>query len=365
MSLENFWFLIITVLFIGYFVLEGFDFGVGMLMPILGRTHTGGDAEVAPEAPEADPDTRRRVLLNTIGPVWDGNEVWLLTAGGALFAAFGGWYATMFTAFYLPLLLILVGLIVRVCAIEWRGKINDPRWRMWCDVGIGLGSWIPALLWGVAFANVVRGLPIDADAQYTGGFFNLLNPYGLLGGITTLLVFLTHGAVFLGMKTSGVLQRDAMDLARKLAIPTAVVAAVFLLWTQFAYGSGWTWLAVIIAALAAVVMVAATWVGREGIAFAATSIAITGTIATLFGSLFPDVLPSTTDDAYSLTIANTSSSHYTLTVMTWAAAFVTPVVIGYQAWSYWVFRKRISTDQIPAHTGLPSLRVGPKAESLK
>ena len=365
MSLENFWFLLIAVLFIGYFVLEGFDFGVGMLMPILGRRHTGGDAEVAPDAPEADPDTRRRVLLNTIGPVWDGNEVWLLTAGGALFAAFGGWYATMFTAFYLPLLIILVGLIARVCAIEWRGKINDPRWRMWCDVGIGLGSWIPALLWGVAFANVVRGLPIDADAQYTGGFFNLLNPYGLLGGVTTLLVFLTHGAVFLGMKTSGVLQRDAMDLAKKLAIPTAVVAAAFLLWTQFAYGSGWTWIAVIAAALAAVVMVAATWVGREGIAFAATSIAIVGTVATLFGSLFPDVLPSTTDDAFSLTIANTSSSHYTLTVMTWAAVFITPVVIGYQAWSYWVFRKRISTEHIPAHTGLPSLKVTSGVDSLK
>lgn len=365
MSLENFWFLIITVLFIGYFVLEGFDFGVGMLMPILGRTHTGGDAQVAPDAPEADPDTRRRVLLNTIGPVWDGNEVWLLTAGGALFAAFGGWYATMFTAFYLPLLIILVGLIVRVCAIEWRGKINDPRWRMWCDVGIGLGSWIPALLWGVAFANVVRGLPIDADAQYTGGFFNLLNPYALLGGATTLLAFLTHGAVFLGMKTTGVLQRDAMDLAAKLAIPTAVVAAVFLLWTQFSYGSGWTWIAVIAAALAAVGMVVATSLRREGLAFAATSVAIIGTVATLFGSLFPDVLPSTTDEAYNLTVANTSSSHYTLTIMTWAAAFITPVVIGYQAWSYWVFRQRISTAQIPAHTGLPSLKVNAGVDSRR
>lgn len=357
MSLPDFWFLIIAVLFIGYFVLEGFDFGVGMLMPIMGRTHTGGDSVVAADSVEADPDKRRRALLNTIGPVWDGNEVWLLTAGGALFAAFGGWYATMFTAFYLPLLLILVGLITRVCAIEWRGKINNPTWRAWADFGIGLGSWIPAILWGVAFANVVRGIPIDADAQYTGGFFNLLNPYALLGGLTTLLAFLTHGAVFLSLKTSGVLQQDAMTYAKRLAVPTLIVAAVFLLWTQFAYGNGWTWIPVLIAAVAAVVMVGATQVGREGIAFLATSIAIAGTVASLFAVLFPKVLPSSTNPAYDLTIANTSSSHYTLTIMTWAAVLITPVVIGYQAWSYWVFRQRISVEQIPDSIGLSSLRV--------
>ncbi|MGW0039186.1 cytochrome d ubiquinol oxidase subunit II [Gordonia sp. NPDC003376] len=358
MMLANFWFILVAVLFIGYFVLEGFDFGVGMLMPFLGRTHTGGDDRVAASDEVADPDKRRRVLLNTIGPVWDGNEVWLLTAGGALFAAFGGWYATMFTAFYLPLFLILIGLITRVVAIEWRGKVNDPRWRQWCDVGIGLGSWIPAILWGVAFANVVRGLPIDADHQYTAGFFNLLNPYALLGGLTTLLVFLTHGAIFLGLKTSGVLQQDAMKYAKLLAIPTLVVAAAFLLWTQFAYGNGWTWIPVLIAAVAAVVMVAATQVQREGIAFAATCIAIAGTVATLFSVLFPNVLPSTTNSAWNLTIDNTASSNYTLTVMTWAALIITPVVICYQGWTYWVFRKRISIEQIPKPAGLPSLRVG-------
>ncbi|RPA59958.1 cytochrome d ubiquinol oxidase subunit II [Gordonia oryzae] len=352
MSLENFWFIVVAVLFIGYFVLEGFDFGVGMLMPFLGASHTGGDEKVSDGDDAADPDKRRRALLNTIGPVWDGNEVWLLTAGGALFAAFGGWYATMFTAFYLPLFLILIGLITRVVAIEWRGKINDPRWRMWCDVGIGLGSWIPALLWGVAFANVVRGLPIDAAHQYTGGFFNLLNPYALLGGVTTLLAFLTHGAVFLGLKTSGVLAQDAMRYAKLLAIPTLVVAAAFLLWTQFAYGNGWTWIPVLIAAVAALVMVAATQVQREGIAFLATSIAIAGTVATLFSVLFPNVLPSNTDSAYNMTVANTASSHYTLTVMTIAALIMTPVVIAYQGWTYWVFRKRISVGQIPAPTGL-------------
>ncbi|MDL9945548.1 cytochrome d ubiquinol oxidase subunit II [Gordonia sp. ABSL11-1] len=357
MGLPEFWFLIIAVLFVGYFVLEGFDFGVGMLMPFLGSSHTGGDDQVAAGDVLADPDKRRRAILNTIGPVWDGNEVWLLTAGGALFAAFGGWYATMFTAFYLPLFLILVGLITRVCAIEWRGKINDPKWRTWADIGIGLGSWIPAILWGVAFANVIRGLPIDADAQYTAGFFNLLNPYALLGGATTLLAFLTHGAVFLALKTNGVLQQDSMKYASRLAIPTLVVAAAFLLWTQFAYGNGWTWIPVLIAAVAAVVMVLATRLKWEGIAFLATSVAIAGTVATLFSVLYPNVLPSTTNPAYNLTIDNTSSSHYTLTIMTWAALFITPVVIGYQAWSYWVFRKRISVDQIPEPSGLPSLRV--------
>lgn len=343
MGLPELWFIVIAFLFGGYFVLEGFDFGVGMLMPFLGRGHGDGD-------------TRRRVLLNTIGPVWDANEVWLLTAGGAMFAAFGGWYATMFSAFYFPLLLILVGLIVRVVSIEWRGKINDPRWRMWCDVGIGLGSWIPALLWGVAFANVIRGIPIDADHQYTGGFFNLLNPYALLGGLTTLLVFATHGAVFVSLKTTGAIRDDAARFAVRSSIATLVVAGTFLLWTQLAYGKPWTWVPVLIAAVAAATAVVATLRRAEGWAFAATTVAIAATVVTLFGSLYPNVLPSTTDPAFNLTIANTSSSDYTLTIMTWSAAFITPVVIAYQAWSYWVFRKRISAEQIPPSIGLPSLR---------
>ncbi|UEA60217.1 cytochrome d ubiquinol oxidase subunit II [Gordonia otitidis] len=354
--LGNLWFVIVAILFVGYFVLEGFDFGVGMLMPFLGRSHTGGDSKVSAKDDAADNDKRRRVLLNTIGPVWDGNEVWLLTAGGALFAAFGGWYATMFSALYLPLFLILVGLIARVVSIEWRGKINNPKWRQWCDFGIGLGSWIPAILWGVAFANVVRGLPIDERHQYTGGFFNLLNPYGLLGGLTTLLVFLTHGAIFLSIKTGGVLEEDAKRYAKTLAIPTLIVAAVFLLWTQFAYGNGWTWIPVLIAAVAAVVMVIATQAEREGIAFTANAIAIAGTVASLFACLFPNVLPSTTNAAWNLTVENTSSSDYTLTVMTIAAVIVTPIVIAYQAWTYWVFRKRLSVDQIPESIGLSSLK---------
>ena len=340
MGLPEFWFILIAVLFTGYFVLEGFDFGVGMLMGLIGR----GD------------DNKRRAILNTIGPVWDGNEVWLLTAGGAMFAAFGGWYATMFTAFYIPLLIILVALIVRVCAIEWRGKINDSQWRTVWDWCIAIGSWVPALLWGVAFANVVRGLPIDANAQFTGTFWGLLSPYARLGGLTTLLAFLTDGAVFLSLKTAGELRDESMVWASRLSIAMTAVAATFLLWTQFAYGKGWTWIPVLIAAVAAIATVAFTWTKREGLAFAATSIAIIMTIVTLFGCLYPAVLPSTTDPAYNLTIANTSSSHYTLVIMTWAAAFITPVVMLYQGWSYWVFRARISADAIPPSVGLPSLR---------
>ncbi|MCF8588453.1 cytochrome d ubiquinol oxidase subunit II [Gordonia liuliyuniae] len=341
MSLETFWFALVAVLFVMYFVLEGFDFGVGMLLPFLGR-HS-----------EPDGDKRRRVLLTAIGPVWDGNEVWLITGGGALFAAFGGWYATMFSAFYLPLLLILVGLIVRVVAIEWRGKINDRKWRMWCDVGIGLGSWLPAILWGVAFANVVRGIPIGADAQYTGGFFNLLNPYALLGGLTMVLVFITHGAVFLALKTTGDLRHDAQSVALRLAIPTTAVAAAFLLWTQLEYGEGWTWAVVAIAVVAAVVMVAGAYLRREGLAFGATCVAIAATVGLLFCVLFPNVLPSTTDLAFNLTVANTSSSHYTLVIMTWAAVIMTPIVLLYQGWTYWVFRQRLAVERIPEHGGLP------------
>ncbi|MDX5311162.1 MAG: cytochrome d ubiquinol oxidase subunit II [Rhodococcus sp. (in: high G+C Gram-positive bacteria)] len=340
MGLQEVWFVLIAVLFTGYFVLEGFDFGVGMLMPVLGR----GRTETA--------DTRRRVLLNTIGPVWDGNEVWLLTAGGAMFAAFPEWYATLFSGFYLPLLLILLGLIVRVVAIEYRGKIDDPTWRRRCDWGIVFGSWVPAVLWGVAFANIVRGVAIDENKQYIGGFFDLLNPYALLGGATTALVFALHGAVFIALKSADEVREDAVALAARLAVPAVVVAGAFVLWTQLAYGKTWTWLLVGAAAAALLAVVALTRAEREGWAFVFTTVAIVGTVVLLFGSLFPNVMPSTLGDTLSLTIENASSSPYTLKVMTWAAVIVTPVVLIYQGWTYWVFRQRISTKHIPKSIGL-------------
>ncbi|GAC57961.1 cytochrome bd-type menaquinol oxidase subunit II [Gordonia hirsuta DSM 44140 = NBRC 16056] len=337
-TLQIVWFVLIAVLFTGYFVLEGFDFGVGMLLPFLGKRS------------EPDGDKRRRLIINTIGPVWDGNEVWLLTAGGALFAAFGGWYATMFSGFYLPLFLILLALIVRVVAIEWRGKISDVKWRRWCDVGIGIGSWVPAILWGVAFANIVRGVPIefrDPNHVYTGGFWNLLNPYAIVGGLTTLVVFLTHGAIFIALKTKGQMRQDAVKTAASLSLAMLVIAGTFLVWTQLAYGKTWTWAIVAIGAAAALVVVYATNKEKEGLAFLGTAIAIVSTVVLLFGSLYPYVMPSTLGSDQGLTIVNSSSSEYTLMVMTWAAGLITPIVVMYQAWSYWVFRKRLSIEDVP------------------
>ncbi|WP_327143497.1 cytochrome d ubiquinol oxidase subunit II [Nocardia sp. NBC_01327] len=343
MSLPEFWFLLITVLFTGYFVLEGFDYGVGMLMPILGRGS----------------EVRKRVVLNTIGPVWDGNEVWLLTAGGALFAAFPEWYASLFSGFYLALLLILVGLIARACAIEWRSKIDDDRWRLGCDIGIGLGSWIPALAWGLAFANIVRGVKLNEHRQIGGNLLDLLNPYALLGGLTTLLLFLLHGALFIVLKTGNEVRDEAQALVRKLFVPTAVVVAAFGIWTQLAYGKGWTWIPLVLAVIGLLVAGFAATQGRDGWAFAGTALTIIGATVLLFGSLFPNVLPSTIDSAFSLSVdgrggtISASSTHYTLVVMSWVAVAMVPVVLIYQAWSYWVFRQRLTIEQIPAPIGLP------------
>ncbi|MEH3154448.1 MAG: cytochrome d ubiquinol oxidase subunit II [Gordonia paraffinivorans] len=354
MSLPEIWFLAIAVLFGGYFLLEGFDFGVGMLMPVLGRRR----GETAAEA-----DTRRRVVLNTIGPVWDGNEVWVITAVGAMFAAFPAWYAGMLSALYLPMLLVLVGLILRVVAIEWRGKIDDPRWRRWCDVGIGAGSWIPAFVWGLAFANLVRGLPIDGDGRFVGGIGDLFSPYALLGGVLTVVLFAVHGAVFLGLKTDGVMRVAATRMARRLAPPAAVVVAAFAGWTHLDHGNTLTVVAAVVcvAALIATSLVVASGHGmpsvrRETLAFATTAVSIVGLTVLLFGSLWPAVIPSTLDPAFSLTIADAASSAYTLRIISWASLVVLPVVIGYQAWTYWVFRQRISVQQIPASVGLPLRR---------
>ncbi|MFD0688647.1 cytochrome d ubiquinol oxidase subunit II [Actinomadura fibrosa] len=336
MELTTVWFTLIAVLWIGYFVLEGFDFGVGVLLPLLaprGAGHSGTD---------------RRVMINSIGPVWDGNEVWLLVAGGATFAAFPEWYATLFSGFYLPLLLILAALIVRGVAFEYRGKVDDPRWRRNWDRAIFWGSLLPAFLWGVAFANIVRGVPIDAGHQYTGTLLTLLNPYALLGGLTTLLVFTLHGAVFLALKTGGEIRYRARDLVSRAWAPVVLVAAAFLAWTQLSHGRPATWGTAAVAAVALCGGVAAALRGREGIAFTGTALAIAATTITLFGNLWPDVMPSSTSDAFSLTVHNAASSHYTLTVMTWVAVVFTPIVLAYQAWSYWVFRQRLTRETLGA-----------------
>jgi cytochrome d ubiquinol oxidase subunit II len=333
-ELSDVWFVLIAVLWTGYLVLEGFDFGVGMLVPVLGRD-----------------ETDRRVMINTIGPVWDGNEVWLLTAGGATFAAFPEWYASMFSGFYLALLLILLALIVRIVAFEWRGKIDDAAWRRRFDVALIVGSWVPAVLWGVAFGNLVRGVALDADHQYVGSFGDLLNPFALLGGATTALIFLTHGAVFLALKTDGDIRHRAARLAERGAVATLVVAGAFAVWTQVAYSVTWTWAATTLAAAALVGLVVATRLRREGWAFIASAVAIVGAVVLIFGSLYPDVMPAL-DPANSLTVDNASSTDYTLTIMTWVAAILTPFVLAYQGWTYWVFRKRLTAEHIPPHAGL-------------
>lgn len=345
MALGELWFVVMGGLFLGFFVLEGFDFGVGMLMGMFGRK--GDD----------DPERSRRAVLNTIGPVWDGNEVWLITAGGAMFAAFPDWYATMFSGLYLPLLAILLSMILRVVAIEWRGKIDDPGWRRWADIGIAVGSWVPAVLWGVAFAALVRGLPVDADKQLRTSIGDLVNGYTLLGGLTTAGLFLFHGAVFVALKTDGAVRENALRFAGRLALPVTVVLASFGLWTQLEYGKAWTWLVLVIAGMAQLAATLRVWRGtEEGWAFAYTTLTVAAVVVLLFGVLYPNLMPSTIDPAYSLTIDNAASSPYTLTIMSWAALIFAPLVLVYQGWTYWVFRQRISAERIPDPAGLTRRR---------
>jgi cytochrome d ubiquinol oxidase subunit II len=330
MELTTFWFILIAVLWTGYLVLEGFDFGVGMLMAVLAKDNK-----------------ERRVLLNTIGPVWDGNEVWLIVAGGATFAAFPEWYATLFSGFYIPLLLILLALIVRIIGIEFRSKRSEPWWTLRCDIAIVFGSVVPALLWGVALANIVRGVPIDADKEYVGGLLDLLNPYGLLGGLVTLSVFLVHGAFFVGLKTTGPIRERAIALGLRAGVVAAGLTALFVGWTAVREGTTQVWIiaALVLAAFAFGLLNALA--GNDGWAFLGTAFAIGLLVVMLFAALFPDVMVSSLDPAWSLTTTNAASTPYTLKIMTWVALAFTPIVVLYQSWSYWVFRRRIGVQHIP------------------
>ena len=330
MELTTVWFGLITILWVGYLVLEGFDFGVGILLPVLGRT-----------------ERERRVVINTIGPLWDGNEVWVLVAGGATFAAFPEWYATLFSGFYLALFLILVALIVRGVAFEFRSKRPEPSWRRGWDLAIFFGSLLPAILWGTALANIVGGVPIDANHEFTGSLLTLLNPYGLLGGLTTLALFVTHGAAFLALKTTGDIRVRANRLAGRVGLAAAVLAVAFLAWTQQKTGDPASATLSVLAAVALVGALLANRRGREGWAFAGTAVTIALAVVALFVALFPDVMPSTTNAAYSLTTTNASSTSYTLSIMTVVAVIFTPLVLLYQGWTYWVFRRRIGVNQIP------------------
>ncbi|WP_330174785.1 cytochrome d ubiquinol oxidase subunit II [Streptomyces sp. NBC_01498] len=329
MELHDVWFVLIAVLWTGYFFLEGFDFGIGVLTKLLARDRK-----------------ERRVLINTIGPVWDGNEVWLLSAGGATFAAFPEWYATLFSGFYLPLLLILICLIVRGVAFEYRAKRPEERWQRDWEHAIFWTSLLPAVLWGVAFGNIVRGVKIDADMEYVGGLTDLLNPYALLGGLVTLTLFTFHGAVFAALKTVGDIRVRARKLAFGLGLLTAVAVLGFLGWTQADSGDGVSLGALVVAVVALAGAVVAIRMGREGWSFALSGLTIVAAVAMLFLTLFPNVMPSSLDPAWSLTVTNASSTPYTLTIMTWCAGIATPLVVLYQGWTYWVFRKRIGTQHI-------------------
>jgi cytochrome bd ubiquinol oxidase subunit II len=330
MDLNTLWFVLIAVLFSGFFLLEGFDYGVGILLPWLGKD-----------------DEERRVLINAIGPFWDGNEVWLLTAGGAIFAAFPNWYATMFSGFYLALLLMLVALILRAVAFEFRSKDKRPAWRNFWDWMIFVGSLVPALLWGVAFGNILRGVPIDAEMQFRGNLITLLNPYALLTGLYGVVLMTLHGAVYLSLRVEGELSERVRGIAVKLWAP-AIVLLVLTVLASFVSTDMYTKSGVnpgILPIISSAALLSVFWLlrnRREGWAFVMTAATLVTTVATIFMTLFPRVLVSSTDPKFSLTIYSASSSPYTLTVMTVVALIFVPIVLLYQGWTYYVFRQRVS-----------------------
>lgn len=335
MELTTVWFCLIAVLWIGYFALEGFDFGVGMLLPFVPRD-----------------DAERGTLLRTIGPVWDGNEVWLVVAGGATFAAFPAWYATMFSGFYLALLLVLVFLIVRVVSFEWRSKSESPRWRTTWGWANTIGSFGAALVWGVGLANLVGGVPIDSDGHYAGTFWDLFSPYTVVAGIAVVALFAFHGATFLTLRTVGDVHDRAEHAARRLALPAVALGAVFVAWTVgVAMGRNDKDLfpPALPAAIALAALVLAPlflFRGRNGVAFAMTGLAIAAAVATLFTSLYPRVMVSSPDFGNSLTVGDAASSHYALTVMSVVALVFVPLVLLYQGWTYYVFRHRVGDEPV-------------------
>ena len=337
--LPTVWFIAIAVLWTGYLFLEGFDLGVGMLMKLFARDNT-----------------ERRVLLNTIGPVWDGNEVWLLTAAGATFAAFPLWYASLFSALYLPLLLVLVALIFRAVAFEYRGKVDTDRWRDTWDWAIAVGSFLAAFGVGATLALSTTGLPLNANGDREGGPFSWFSGYALLGGFAVAGFALLHALAFLALKTDGEVRHRARRWFVRLLPVLLVPMAGWALSVQLLSGELWTMAALVLAVVAAVAAWFLARKAHEGRAFLATGVFLLGGAASIFGAVFPVVLPSTIDPAFSLTVSNASSSDYTLGLMSIVACVGLPLVIAYQAWTYWVFRRRVSAAHIPeAHSFLPAI----------
>ncbi len=325
MAFVPFWFVLIAILWTGFFVLEGFDMGVGMLHEIIGKDEAG-----------------KRAVINTIGPLWDGNEVWLIVAGASMFAAFPGWYATLFSGFYLALLLLLAALIVRGVSFEYRGKSPAQRWRGNWSRLLVIASLLAPLLIGVALGDMLHGLPIGADHEYTGSFWDLLQPYGILTGVTLVAICVLHGSTFVALKTSGVLRDRARRLARRSAPVTGLLVIAFIAWTHVTAHGGAFLSPVEFLAIVAVLAAWALVRGHEGWAFGATTLTMALCIITIFVDLYPRVMVSSTNPAYSLTVHNTASTPYSLKVMTVIALVLLPVVLGYQAWTYHVFRRRIS-----------------------
>ena len=367
MTLSVLWFILIAVLWIGYLTLEGFGFGVGMIYKFVAKD-----------------ERERRALLGTIGPHWDGNEVWLLTAGGATFAAFPEWYGTLFSGAYLVLFLILLALIVRICAIEWRGKINSDTWRARWDWAHTISAWLPAILWGAAFANLVQGMQIEvvevasrkvvpvaealaaqkagtlipgASHEITGGFWSLITPFTLLGGLVTCSLFLTHGALFAALKTAGDLSKRCSALALKLGVGSTVLTALWALWAQLAYSATpASWIGLVLAALFLVASLYLNLRGRQGLAFATHFGAIAFAVVFIFLAITPDIMRSAINPAYSLTISQGASADVTLLIMTIAAVVFVPVLV-YTIWSYKVFAKRINAEKIDPNAGLDPVKV--------
>jgi cytochrome bd ubiquinol oxidase subunit II len=331
-GLVPFWYIVIAFFWTGFFILEGFDFGVGMLHDLVGTD-----------------DASRRAAINTIGPLWDGNEVWLIVAGASMFAAFPGWYATMFSALNLALVLLLGALIVRGLAFEYRGKRDSVRWRRTWDAALTVGSLVAPLLIGVALGDLLHGLPINSSQNYTGSFWDLLQPYGIFTGVTLVLVCALHGATFLCLKTTDDMRQRAGLLARRVAPFTAAAVVGFVIWTHVIHTTAFFLNPVeLLAVLAVLTAVWLVYDNRPGFAFAATTVTIASCIVAIFTGLYPNVMVSTTNAAYNLTVHNTASANYTLKVMTVIAVIILPVVLAYQTWSYYVFRKRVSKQQFQA-----------------
>ena len=353
MDLITVWFVLLAVLWTGYLVLEGFDFGVGMLLPVLDR----GGLEAPSSHLDQQQEVRRRTMLTTIGPHWDGNEVWLLTAGGATFAAFPHWYATMFSGMYLALLLLLVTLILRNMGLEYRHKRSDREWvRRW-DLAIIAGSVIAPFLVGVALTNLVAGLPMTehtmgstAYTEFDGSLLSLLTPVALLGGLTVTLACLTHGAHFLALKTSGDIRERARAVATRSGLVTAVLAVVLFVTLGAQRGTVASWVVAGLAAVALLGAIAANAKGAEGWAFVGTSVTIGLTVVSYFLMLFPNAINGR-GSSPDLTLEAAASSPLTLTIMTWAAVVFTPIMLGYTVWTYWVFRRRLSVEHLPQPVG--------------